>query len=122
MAILLLLLLQIIGSIDLYAAIDLPLHPSSTTHLQPHTHTYAAHTFYKNSHIAFHKNLSDGVEDNNTDALEKHLSASDIITLLIQFAYYSFDIQTDPHLLSGCATNDYTYNPARYLLFSNFRI
>lgn len=72
--------------------------------------------------MGFHKNLSDGVEENNMDALEKHLSASDIITLLIQFAYYSFYIQADPHLLSGITPTGYTSDPDRCLLFSNFRI
>ena len=124
-ALLLLLILQIIGSSDLYAAIYLSEpsipqleHSAKQQHLQENEDEQAA--YYDCPQTSFHKNISISLED--SDGLtDIPFSAKIFTAALAQCIYFLYLVEEKPIYLA----NTYVQaapSAGRYLLFSNLRI
>jgi hypothetical protein len=121
-AIILLLLLQIVGSFDLYAAVCLPSPPSSTVKSLHLSKPNKSQTSYQHTHIDFRKNLSEFIADSDTDGDHKLFSAKCPVVFLIQFLYDSFGLQDNLATTFGFVRQNGIYLLDKYILFSNFRI
>ncbi|MBD1433701.1 hypothetical protein H8B06_12755 [Sphingobacterium sp. DN00404] len=119
-AVALLLMLQIVGSFDLYAAIHYPCYSSSDqqTTLLHKTNTTVS---FDRTPVAFHKNLSEVLENSDSSLVDFPFSVAAFTTLLVQFLYYIV-LPEDRSLVYGFVPPQGVDSAGRYLLFSNFRI
>lgn len=119
-AVVLLLMLQIIGSFDLYAAIHFPCC-SSNVQQTTLLHKIDTSVSFERIPVAFHKNLSEVLENGDSSLINFPFSAASFTTLLIQFLYYTILPEVRPVLYGFVPPQD-VHPAGRYLLFSNFRI
>ncbi|SFS30912.1 hypothetical protein SAMN05660206_10164 [Sphingobacterium wenxiniae] len=127
MAFILLLLLQIIGSADLYTALCFSSISTSATetHLHaPHSqqHLTSQHTVYKLSSPLFHKNISEIIQDSDIDLSGKLSYAKVTLILVVGFLLCAYELCLRNRILSGFCENNPIYSSCRYILYSNFRI
>ncbi len=119
-AVALLLMLQIVGSFDLYAAIHYSCCSSNNkqTTLLHKTNTTVS---FERTPVAFHKNLSEVLENSDSSLVDFPFSAAAFTTLLVQFLYYTV-LPEGRSLVYGFVPPQEVDPAGRYLLFSNFRI
>ncbi|HLT88180.1 MAG TPA: hypothetical protein VKZ57_11365 [Sphingobacterium sp.] len=93
-AIVLLLILQIIGSFDLYAAIHYPCCSSSDqqTTLLHKTNPIVSS---ERTPVAFHKNPSEVLENSDSSLIDFPFSAASFTTILVQFYTIPYYQKTD---------------------------
>lgn len=124
-ALLLLLILQIIGSCDLYAAIhysETSIPPIENTHKNQHLHDSDDEqtAYYDCPQANFHKNISISLED--SDGLTDIPFSAKIFTAALAYCICLLRITEEQPITFRNTYALATPTAGRYLLFSNLRI